>query len=120
MTKPNRLQSIALSLPLALVAAVGASAQEIPATQMRSPASFEQYPYRPACRQLTAAPGSVPGWLAWGPTVEGEHQNWRGIEANVPPEQAYKRLAAVGLCVQDGELVPLSHCRSGRSPRSAR
>ena len=49
-----------------------------------------------------------PGWLAWGPTIEGKHQNWRGIEANVAPEKAYERLASVGLCVVDGELVPWS------------
>ena len=88
-----------------------------PTTQQRSPATFDQYPYRPACRQLTAAPGGAPGWFAWGPTVEGEHQNWRGIEANVPPEQAYERLAAVGLCVQAGELVPF-HALEASEARS--
>ena len=103
------LLNLALAFPLAIVAALGsAAAQDIPTTQQKSPATFDQYPYRPACRQLTAAPGRADGWFAWGPTVEGEHQNWRGIEANVPPEQAYERLATVGLCVQGGELVPLS------------
>ena len=114
MTKPHLFQSIALSLPLALVAVTGATAQNIPTNQQRSPATFDQYPYRPACRQLTAAPGRVPGWLAWGPTVEGEHQNWRGIKANVPPERAYEQLAAVGLCVQDGELVPFAALEGDR------
>ena len=102
------LLQLALAFPLAMVAAGSAIAQSIPAAQQKSPATFDQYPYRPACRQLTAAPGRADGWFAWGPTIEGEHQNWRGIEANVPPEQAYERLAAVGLCVLDGELVPLT------------
>ena len=103
------LLQLALAFPLAMVAATGSAiAQAIPAAQNKPPATFDQYPYRPACRQLTAAPGGADGWFAWGPTVEGKHQNWRGIEANVPPEQAYERLAAVGLCVLDGELVPLS------------
>ena len=100
---------LAIAFPIALVAATGSAIAQtinIPTAQQRSPATFEQYPYRPACRQLTAAPGSADGWFAWGPTIQGEHQNWRGIEANVPPEQAYERLAAVGLCVLDGELVP--------------
>ena len=112
------LLRLALAFPLALVAAGSAVAQSIPATQQRSPAIFDQYPYRPACRQLTAAPGGTPGWFAWGPTVEGEHQNWRGIEANVPPEQAYERLAALGLCVQAGELVPFAalEASKARSP----
>ena len=113
------LLNLALAFPLVLVAATGSAiAQDIPTTQQRPPATFEQYPYRPACRQLTAAPGSVPGWFAWGPTIEGEHQNWRGIEANVPSERAYERLAAVGLCVQDGELVPLTaiEASKARSP----
>ncbi len=114
MTKPNLLQSLALSLPLTLIAVATALAQDIPAAQQRSPATFDDYPYRPACRQLTAAPGRVPGWFSWGPTVEGEHQNWRGIEANVPPEQAYERLAAVGLCVQAGELVPFATLEGDR------
>ena len=65
-------------------------------------------PIVPACRQLTAAPGGAAGWFAWGPTIEGQHQNWRGIEASLPPEQAYERLAAIGLCVQAGELVPFT------------
>ena len=111
--------NLAMAFPLVLVAATGrAIAQDIPTVQQRPPATFEQYPYRPACRQLTAAPGSAPGWFAWGPTVEGEHQNWRGIEANVPPEQAYERLAAVGLCVQAGELVPFTSLAASeaRSP----
>ena len=115
MAKPNLLQSLALSFPLTLLAAATALAQDIPATQQRSPATFDNYPYRPACRQLTAAPGSAPGWFAWGPTVEGEHQNWRGIEANVPPEQAYERLAAVGLCVQAGELVPFTSLAASKA-----
>lgn len=103
----KQLQQIASSLPLVLAAATGAVAQEISVEQQRPPATFEQvYPYRPACRQLTAAPGGADGWFAWGPTVEGVHQNWRGIEASVAPEKAYERLAAVGLCVLDGELVP--------------
>ena len=102
----KRLLNLALAFPLAMVAAGSAAAQTVPANQNRSPATFEQYPYRPACRQLTAAPGSADGWFGWGPTIQGKHQNWRGIEASVPPEQAYKRLAAVGLCVLDGELVP--------------
>ncbi len=106
MTKPHFFQSLALSLPLALVAATGVNAQDIPANQQRSPATHEQYPYRPACRQLTAAPGSAAGWLAWGPTIEGEHQNWKGLQSTVAPEAAYQRLADIGLCVTDGELVP--------------
>ena len=107
--------NLALAFPLALVAATGrAIAQDIPTAQQRPPATFEQYPYRPACRQLTAAPGGAAGWFAWGPTIEGEHQNWRGIEANVPPERAYERLAAVGLCVQDGELVPFAALEGDR------
>ena len=110
----TQLQQLALSLSLLVAAAGSAIAQDIPAAQQRSPATFDNYPYRPACRQLTAAPGSTPGWFAWGPTVEGEHQNWRGIEANVPPERAYERLAAVGLCVQDGELVPFASLESDR------
>ena len=112
------LLNLALALPLALVSAGSAIAQTIPNAQNKSPATFDQYPYRPACRQLTAAPGGAPGWFAWGPTIEGEHQNWRGIEANVPPEQAYERLAAVGLCVQAGELVPFSalEASKARSP----
>ena len=109
------LLKLALTFPLAMVAAGSAIplegtaiAQSIPAAQNKPPATFDQYPYRPACRQLTAAPGGAAGWFAWGPTIEGQHQNWRGIEANVPPEQAYERLAAIGLCVLDGELVPLT------------
>ena len=102
------LLKLALTFPLAMVAAGSAVAQSIPTAQNKPPATFDQYPYRPACRQLTAAPGGTPGWFAWGPTIEGAHQNWRGIEADVPPEQAYERLAAIGLCVQDGELVPLT------------
>ena len=101
------LLRLALAFPLAMVTASSAIAQTIPASQNKPPATFDQYPYRPACRQLTAAPGSADGWFAWGPTVEGKHQNWRGVEASVPPEQAYERLAAIGLCVLDGELVPL-------------
>ena len=107
------LLQLALTFPLVVAAATGSAiARTIPAAQNKPPATFDQYPYRPACRQLTAAPGGVAGWFAWGPTVEGQHQNWRGIEANVPPEQAYERLAAVGLCVQDGELVLLSAVES--------
>ena len=108
------LLRLVLAFPLALVAAGSAVAQTIPATQQQAPATFDQYPYRPACRQLTAAPGRTDGWFAWGPTIEGEHQNWRGIEANVPPKRAYERLAAVGLCVQDGELVPFSTLEADR------
>ncbi|MEL7520004.1 MAG: hypothetical protein AAGJ80_00040 [Cyanobacteria bacterium J06553_1] len=104
----NLLLKLALAFPLAMVTAGGAIAQNVPVAQQKSPATFEQYPYRPACRQLTAAPGGSAGWFAWGPTIDGEHQNWRGIEASVPPEQAYERLAAIGLCVIDGELVPLA------------
>ena len=111
------LLNLALAFPLAMVSAGSAIAQTIPNAQNKSPATFDQYPYRPACRQLTAAPGGAPGWFAWGPTVEGEHQNWKGIEANVPPEQAYERLAAVGLCVQAGELVPFTPLEA--SARSA-
>lgn len=107
-------QQLALTLSLLVAAAGSAIAQDIPAAQQRSPATFDNYPYRPACRQLTAAPGRVPGWFAWGPTVEGEHQNWRGIEANVSPERAYERLAAVGLCVPDGELVPFAALEADR------
>ena len=106
------LLRLALSFPLAMVAAGSGSAQETPAAQQKPPATFEQYPYRPACRQLTAAPGGAPGWFAWGPTIEGKHQNWRGIEANVASEKAYERLASVGLCVMDGELVPWSDLSS--------
>ena len=106
MTKPHLFQSIALSLPLALVAVTGATAQNIPINQQRSPASFDEFPYRPACRQLTAAPGGAAGWLAWGPTIKGEHQNWKGLQSTVAPEAAYQRLADIGLCVTDGELVP--------------
>ena len=109
----KRLLNLAFAFPLAMVAASSATAQTILASQNRSPATFEQYPYRPACRQLTAAPGSADGWFGWGPTIKGEHQNWRGIEASVPPEQAYKRLAAVGLCVLDGELVPFEQVGAG-------
>ena len=102
------LLNLALAFPLALVSAGSAIAQTIPNAQNKSPATFDQYPYRPACRQLTAAPGGAAGWFAWGPTIEGQHQNWRGIEASLPPEQAYERLAAIGLCVQAGELVPFT------------
>ncbi|PZO13839.1 MAG: hypothetical protein DCF25_15570 [Leptolyngbya foveolarum] len=98
---------------MALVAAIGVTAQEIPAAQQRSPATYEQYPYRPACRQLTAAPGSAAGWLAWGPTVEGTHQNWKGLQSSVAPEDAYQRLADIGLCVVDGELVPFEQIGVG-------
>ena len=108
---------LAITFPIALVAATGSAIAQtinIPTAQQRSPATFEQYPYRPACRQLTAAPGSADGWFAWGPTIAGEHQNWRGIEANVPPERAYERLAVVGLCVMDGELVPFAALAADR------
>ena len=109
------LLNLALAFPLALVSAGSAIAQTIPNAQNKSPATFDQYPYRPACRQLTAAPGGAAGWFAWGPTIEGEHQNWKGIEANVPPEQAYERLAAVGLCVQAGELVPFTSLAASKA-----
>ena len=113
------LLRLALSFPLAMVFAGSGIAQAIPAAQQKPPATFEQYPYRPACRQLTAAPGGAPGWFAWGPTIEGKHQNWRGIEATVVTEKAYVRLASVGLCVIDGELVPWSDLSSQRSLSTA-
>ena len=112
----NRYQRFLLPFLLLIAAVTGSVAKAstnpvrtIPEAQQRPPATFEgRYSYRPACRQLTAAPGGAPGWFAWGPTIEGKHQNWRGVEASVPPEEAYQRLAVVGLCVLDGELVPLS------------
>ncbi|MEO0374116.1 MAG: hypothetical protein AAF329_05695 [Cyanobacteria bacterium P01_A01_bin.17] len=103
---------LALSLPLTLATGVGVALAQSPepvlTAQQRPPATYEGiYPYRPACRQLTARPGATAGWLAWGPTVSGEHQNWWGIEANAPTDEVYRRLAEVGLCVIGGEVVPL-------------
>ena len=106
MSKLKLLLSLALSLPLSVASA--AIAQTIPVEQQRSPATFDQYPYRPACRQLSAVPGGSAGWLAWGPTIEGEHQSWKGLESSVAPEDAYQILAETGLCVPNGELVPFT------------
>ena len=100
-----------------MVAAGSAIAQNIPNVKINHRRPLTS-PLSSACRQLTAAPGGAPGWFAWGPTIEGVHQNWKGVEANVPPEQAYERLAAMGLCVQAGELVPFSplEASKARSP----
>lgn len=107
-----RLQNLALSLSLLLASATGAIAQTtalpIPAGQQRSPAGIDAFPYRPACTQLTAAPGGAPGWYAWGPVVDGEHQSWKGLKGDIAPETIYKMLSSIGLCVDGGAMVPLT------------
>ena len=114
----NTFRQLLLTLWLLTTATGAAAAQSltaplaIPAAQQRSPATFDDYPYRPACRQLTAAPGGAPGWFAWGPTVEGRHQNWRGIEATVPPEEPINGWLRWVSASVDGELVPLSTASS--------
>ena len=103
---------LSFTIPLALAAAVAApviaQTGSIPQNQQRSPAGLESFPYRPACEQLTAAPGGSPDWLAWGPTVGGKHQTWRGVKVATPANKIYSQLAAVGLCVEGGVIVPLS------------
>ena len=104
---------LSLTLPLALLlaaATVPALAQtvNIPQNQQRSPAGLETFPYRPACEQLTAAPGGSAEWLAWGPMVNGEHQTWHGLKAATATNEIYQHLAAAGLCVEGGVVVPLS------------
>ena len=109
------LQPLTLVLPSAIVlSCLSAIAQtnNIPPNQQRPPATFEQYPYRPACEQLSAVPGGTSAWLAWGPVVDGVHQNWRGIAAATPTDNVYSQLAAVGLCVEGGAVVPLSLAES--------
>lgn len=101
----RHLQQLALLLPSAIaLSPITAIAQtnSIPPNQQRPPATFEQYPYRPACEQLSAVPGGTSKWLAWGPVVDGAHQNWRGIAATTPTDKVYSQLAAVGLCVEGG------------------
>ena len=99
------------SIPLALAATVAAPAvaqtANIPPNQQRAPAGLD-FPYRPACSQLSAVPGGSPDWLAWGPMINGEHQTWRGVKASTPANEIYRQLAAVGLCVEGGVIVPLS------------
>ena len=100
-----------LALPaFAAAATLPAIAQpsNIPPNQQRPPATFEQYPYRPACEQLSAVPGGTPDWLAWGPVIDGQHQSWRGVRAATPTHQIYTQLATVGICVEGGAVVPLS------------
>ena len=102
---------LSLSIPLALAATVAAPAVaqtgNIPPNQQRAPAGLD-FPYRPACSQLSAVPGGSPDWLAWGPMINGEHQTWRGMKASTPTNEIYRQLAAVGLCVEGGVIVPLS------------
>ena len=103
---------LSFTLPLALVAAVTApvlaQSVNIPQTQQRSPDGLETFPYRPACNQLTAAPGGSAEWLAWGPIVNGEHQTWHGLKAGTATNEIYQHLATAGLCVEGGVIVPLS------------
>lgn len=103
-----KLQHLALTFPLLLATATGAIAQEIPTDQQRSPAGKDSFPYRPACSQLSAVPGGSAGWLAWGPVVDGAHQNWKGMQASIATDTVYRHLAAMGLCVEGGAIVPLS------------
>ena len=100
---------LSFSLSLALVAAPAiAQPANIPQSQQRSPAGLETYPYRPACKQLTAAPGGSADWLAWGPLVNGEHQTWHGLKTATATTEIYQHLATAGLCVEGGVVVPLS------------
>ena len=108
----QHIQQLVLMLPCGAIALFSlpaiAQTNNIPPNQQRPPATFEQYPYRPACEQLSAVPGGTSDWLAWGPVVNGAHQNWRGIAATTPTDKVYSQLAAVGLCVEGGAVVPLS------------
>ena len=81
------LLSLALAFPLAMVAAGSATAQTIPASQNKPPATYDQYPYRPACRQLTAAPGSAAGWFGWGPTIKASIRTGEALRRTYHPSK---------------------------------
>ena len=103
-----KLHNLALSISLLLASATGAIAQDIPSAQQKSPAGIEGFPYRPACSQLSAVPGGTAGWLAWGVTVDGTHQTWKGLKASTATDKVYQTLASLGLCVEGGAIVPLT------------
>lgn len=74
--------------------------------QLRSPAGHPDIPYRPSCFQIEPQQGSVEGWIAWGPVINGQHQNWLGLPQNLDIAQVYDTLDAYGLCVKGGDEVP--------------
>jgi hypothetical protein len=74
--------------------------------QHRSPAGKPEFPYLPGCTQMDAKPGSVEGWIAWGPTVDGVHQTWLGLPVSLDINQVYATMQDYGLCLNGGDPVP--------------
>lgn len=103
-------KSFLLTLSLLTLAPAAAVAVDIPSAQQRGPATLEDaYPYRPSCQQLVPQ-GSAnnPAFNAWGPVIDGRHQNWYGLPNTKPVDQAYKLLDELGFCVTGGVTVPWS------------
>jgi hypothetical protein len=55
---------------------------------------------------MDAKPGSVEGWNAWGPTINGVHQTWLGSPVSLDVTQVYADMQAAGLCLIGGDHVP--------------
>ena len=107
-----RVLPAALVLLAATVTVSSASAQTptIPAAQNRPPATLDgRYPYRPACVQLIPQISAKNSdFIAWGPVIGGKHQVWYGLPATIGISKALEELAALGLCVTNGEVVPFA------------
>jgi hypothetical protein len=69
----------------------------IPEFQQTNPTGHD-LPYLPICTQLEARPGSAEGWSAWGPVINGEHQNWLGIPSSWEEGRSHQELEAYGFC----------------------
>ncbi|MEO0373240.1 MAG: hypothetical protein AAF329_01175 [Cyanobacteria bacterium P01_A01_bin.17] len=82
----------------------------IPTAQQKPPATLEdRYPYRPACVQLIPQVSKTnPDFIAWGPVIGGKQQIWYGLPALMSLQKAQEQLAALGLCVAGGEVVPFT------------
>ena len=96
------------ALLLLLLAAPAAATQAIPPGQQGGPATLEDvYPYRPACRQLVPVTSRAnPSFNAWGPVIEGKHQNWYGLKNDLSIEAAFSALDSLGFCAAGGSMVP--------------
>ncbi len=52
----------------------------------------------PQCSAMQPRPGGAPGWMAWGPVVDGQHQNLLGIPADWDDARARAELESYGYC----------------------
>lgn len=100
--------TLALSVGVLAISSSAPSFAEVPPAQQRGPATLEdRYPYRPSCRQLVPQGSDTnPAFNAWGPVIDGQHQNWYGLSSAVSVPDAYQQLDALGFCVSGGVTVP--------------